>query len=171
VREYAAGQYSASAPVLDDQELVNDATITRPGGAGGYAHNEASKAAYGVYDTSQQIPTFLAQGAIDIANSLVNRFSEPSVRVPSVTIDVLTQWAAIGVQTLTADVAYNLYLKNLPANSPLANADLLIEGYSEQISVDSWLITFNCTLASVWRTWQLDVSPYSQLDSINRIAW
>jgi hypothetical protein len=171
VREYAAGQYSAPVPVLDDQELVNDATITRPNGAGGYAHNETSKAAYGVYDTSQQIPTFLAQGAIDIANSLVNRFAEPSVRVPSVTIDVLTQWAAIGVQTLTADVAYNLYLKDLPATSPLVNADLLVEGYSEQISIDSWLITFNCTLASVWRTWQLDVSPYSQLDSINRIAW
>jgi hypothetical protein len=171
LREFDAGQYSAPAPTLDDSLLVNDATITRPNGAGGYAHNETSKDAYGVYDVSQQIPTFLPQGAIDIANSLVNTYSEPAIRVPQVTIDVLTQWAALGPKVLTADVAYNLCLKNLPAQSPLPNLDLLIEGYTETISIDAWTVTFNTSLASTWRTWQLDVSPYSQLDSINRIAW
>jgi hypothetical protein len=171
LRELDAGQYTAVAPVLDDTLLANDVTVTRPNGAGGYAHNEASKATYGVYDASLQVPAFSPQAAQNIADHLVNVYSEPAVRVPQVTVDVLTQWSAVGQKILDADVAYNLYLKNLPSQAPATNLDLFVEGLTETISVDSWQITFNCSLASLARTWQLDVSPYSQLDSINRIAW
>jgi hypothetical protein len=169
--ELDAGQYGGDLqPVLDNQHIVNEMTVTTPSGGTGASRNATSKAAYGLYRNTPSLPLANVADAVGLAQNTVGLYSEPAVRVPAATVDLYTQ-PSLYSTILPLDISSGLYLKNLPGQAAATNVDLVIEGYTEKITAAGWDITFNLTPASLFQVFQLDVSPYNQLDAGNRLAW
>jgi hypothetical protein len=169
--ELDADQYGADLqPVLDNQHIVNEMVITIPGGGTGSSRSPTSKAAYGLYRQTPSLPLANTTDAAGLAQNTVGLYSEPALRIPAVSVDLFTQ-PGLYTTVLPVDISSGLYLKNLPGQAATANVDLVVEGYTEKITASGYDIIFNLTPASLYQVFQLDVSPYNQLDAANRLAW
>ncbi|HEY5986955.1 MAG TPA: LamG-like jellyroll fold domain-containing protein, partial [Streptosporangiaceae bacterium] len=163
------------APVLpaDDQFVTNDMTVTRPGGAGAQAVNQASADEIGTYRDSKEIISETDTAAAGVAQWRVGNYGEPGVRIPNVTVDIakLERVAPSLVPgVLAADISTKLRITGLPAQSPASTVDLFVEGLTEQIGTRSWRITFNTSPAGHYQVWALSVAGFSELGVTTRLA-
>jgi hypothetical protein len=158
----------------DDFGLVNDFEVTRPGGAGGRAVDQASIDDFTLYRDADEIISDSDTAAQAAADWRVGNYATPRPgRTPNVTVEIAKverEQPSLVAGILAATVGTKLRLTGLPASAPASTVDLYIEGWSETISPESWRITFNTSPGDLDQVWQLGVSGLSELGVTTRLG-
>lgn len=136
------------SPILDDQRVTNDVTVTRLGGSSVRVTDEVS-AARGRYYATPTLNLFSDSQVADAAGWILHLGVVKGMRYPQLTTnlgvapEVIDSW-------LTVDSAARVDVINLPPQHPAAGVQVAIEGYSEPIDPFRWAPVMNCSPASVW---------------------
>jgi hypothetical protein len=146
----------------DTQALINKATVSRPAGAAQTFLDSASIAAYDEYATDAELLFTNDTDAYDAAAWLVNTHGTPAPRISTVTLDLLTQTAAITQQLQALELGSLIGITGLPSQAPSGGLSLFVEGWSESISVDAWEMVLNTSPLD--SALVLDSDWYDQLD-------
>jgi hypothetical protein len=158
----------------DDFGMLNDFSVSRPGGAVQRVTNQASINEYGLYRDSMEIPANSDAATISAAQWRVGNYGTPRDRVPSVTVDLqrLEEIAPSQVALLlAADISTMIRLSSLPAQAPTPTTDVFVEGGTETFTGWSWRLQFNTSPAGYSSpVWQLDVAGFSELDITTRLG-
>lgn len=157
-------------PRLDDQQLVNAATVNRPDGTIVHATDTASVQEYGQYKVDRTLLTTNDNEVHDYAWFLVNFYSEPTVRIPGVVVDMLNAPAAKLPDMLFADLGARFAIDGLPEHAPWESTSLFIEGTTENITATSYTMQLHTSPPLLSDVWVLDSSTLSQLDSSTVLA-
>lgn len=156
--------------VLDTQGLVNLVTAQRPGGATQTVRNAASIARYDEYPEDLTLLVLTDAEALQAAAWRATVHAEPSARLGSLPVDLLTQSTALATATQALSLSDVIALSGLPVQAPLSAARLFVEGWTEQIGYDDWSMVFN-TSPLTGAVWKLEDPIYGQLDALNRLAY
>jgi hypothetical protein len=145
--DYSTGQVSPPLePTDDDQRIRNDVTVTREGGSSGRFVDEDGPlgvTAVGRYDEGVTLNLFTDDQALQHASYRVGVGTVDLLRFPTVTMnlrrndDLVATWLAL-------DIGSRIQITNLPDIISYDDLDLIVEGYTEQISQKNWIVTFNC---------------------------
>ncbi|NIJ10630.1 hypothetical protein FHU38_000974 [Saccharomonospora amisosensis] len=154
------------APVDDDQRTVNAATIKQKNGSQVTAADEASIAAIGLYDASEEISTDDAAMLDQYASWRLHLGSLQGYRYPQVTVDVRATPGLAG-QVLALQPSGRIDVTGLGGvllGHPADTVPLLVEGLSHSISPLEWTVTAQCSPYGPWRIVQLaaDTSDTSE---------
>lgn len=159
------------APTLGDQDVVNDFTVTFPGGTA-RAVADWSIDLYGAYRGSVDTALTTLAEADAMARFRVNGRGEPKSRIPAVEVDLVNTTTSQILPLLQADISDVLRVTNLPTQAnPAATVDLFIEGYTESITGTTWSLSIFGTDASGMTAWVLDDSTFSVLDSTTILVY
>jgi hypothetical protein len=157
---------------VDKNHLVNYVEASRPNGATQTSQNAASVAQFDQYPESLSLLVETDDEVADAAAWRANANATVAPRLTSVTVDLMT----LADDTLREDLlglelGDRITISGFPSQSPEATADLLIEGWSEEQSIDSWTLTLNTIPAETYRAWILGDSTYSVLGSTTRLYY
>jgi hypothetical protein len=160
-------------PVLDDQRMVNYFTGTSAGTAGtSVVTNTASVTAHGQYPNTGS--TYLVQTdseVIDRGNWIVANFAEPTARYGTLTINLYGLTASQASTILAAlDLDCWLRVTMMAGQNPGGTtADVVVEGWTETVTAESWTITCNVVAASLFTAWVLGDTTYGVLGSTTKL--
>ncbi|MEM9134274.1 MAG: glycoside hydrolase family 16 protein [Actinomycetota bacterium] len=155
-------------PVLDDQRLRNDITITSVGGSSARAVDQDSIDAEGLYEVDVSIA---GVGGLDIQNAILDTqtglteavagqnlhqaqrrlalAASSDLRYPSVSFDLGTATHLIeGFVDL--ELGDRVTVVNLPEQHPLAAVELLLEHITERVSPFNWRPQLTCSPGTHW---------------------
>lgn len=136
-------------PILDDQRVRNDVTVTRVGGSSVRVIDADSVERRGTYDDSVTLNLYADTQISGAAGWRLHQGTVPGMRYPALTTnlgvapEVIDDW-------LTTDVGSQVHVINLPPQHPSETVRVIAEGYSEPISPTTWEPEMNCSPASVW---------------------
>lgn len=168
-----ANQLETSTAVgVDAANLLNYFAATAAGtGTEQVAVNTTSQTAHGRYSGSAEYEVTTDQEALDRANWIVATRSDPTPRIGSLTLDVLTLSAADQSTVLSLEPNSWLRVTGLPSQTPGGTtADLILQGFSESLSLSEWTITFNVTSRSpTGVAWILNDTTYSVLGTTTKL--
>ncbi len=162
----------------DDFGMINDYSVSRPGGALARAVNQASIDEYGLYRESAEFPAGDDTASYAAASWRVNTYGTPRTRLPSVEIS-LSRMDKISVSLvasiMAATIGTKIRISNLPTQAPATTVDGFIEGWTEVLDPTDWRIALNLSpadisggLAPVGLVWQLGVAGFSELGVTTR---
>lgn len=159
---------SGYAHVYDRQGLTNDATVTGPAGVGRASDNPSIND-YGLATSSWETRDTGPDAAIEAAGWAIANRSQPRVRVPSLTVDVLAS-GLDPLELMALDVSSRIRVTNLPAQAS-SDGDFFVEGYTELLSATEHTLTFNVSPAVHYTGLFVVEDPTAgQLDD-DRLAW
>jgi len=159
------------APVLDDQQMVNDMTVTNAAGVSARKVDQNSLDEYGTYAGSVDLATSDLDEPRHRSAWVVGRYATPEVRVSAVEVLLNDLPVALAQAVLSAVPGTRFTLSGLPANAPASSMDLFVEGVSDFITTTEHRITLRTSPASVYNVWILGDSTYGVLDSTTRLAY
>jgi hypothetical protein len=145
---------SPFAPSFDELTLFNQSTANRAAQSGTLSTqtytNSASQAKYGLtvdgsgitsYSTTDQDVLFLAQSRV-----AGNAF--PGYRLPQIAVDLVTAQNNLYASLANVQIGSRIRVTNLPAGKcPATQLDLIVEGWTETISPDTYLVVFDTSPA------------------------
>jgi hypothetical protein len=136
------------------------------------AKNDADIAQRGVYYAEFPVATTTIGSLRRRAQWAVNRFSgDPEPRLKTVGIDLTSATSAVVDDALALDICDWIQVTGLDTTTaPAASVDLVIEGYTETISLNNWRIDFNTTPGKHHLVLKLDDATLGELDSNNNIG-
>lgn len=140
------------APMLDDQRLRNDITVTREEAASAQAVDQASVDTEGTYDETVTLSLATDDQARHHAAWRLRAGVWDGMRYPSLSASLDTAPAAL----LDVGLGDRVQVVNLPPQHPEAAVDVLIEGTTETITNVDWRIEANCSPAGIWDVSVLD---------------
>jgi len=156
---------------VDTGRLVNDVTMSRGNGSAAHAVNQDSINTYGVFSTVGSVYAASDADLQSVAYWIVNRQGTVAVRVPTVTIDLLTVTELQSVAVL-AEVGELLELTNLPTQAPETSMSFYIEGVSEKISISEWSLQLNTSPGlALTQVWALEDPALGLLDTTTVLAY
>lgn len=162
---YAASEVTgALEPLLDDQQMVNDAAVTNVDGVSAKVLDGASRDEYGPYRTDLALATHDPDEPLVRASWIVNRLSHPTERISTLEVLLNTAGDTVTAGVLAADVGTMLTLSNLPSNAPATSMDLFAEGFSEVITADQHRVQLRTTPADLFEVVTFD-DPDKGFDS------
>ncbi|TCJ23017.1 hypothetical protein [Nocardioides jejuensis] len=147
-----------SSRVVADMQLVQN-VVTASAGSNGATQTAASSTSRGMHgDYPQDLSGLLVgsdQAALDAAQWRVAKYGEPFKRIPDLGLDLLTLTAAQQTSAMAVEISDRLQLSGLPSQvGGVVNwLDLIVEGWTESLSADSWdwqANTSNFAAASAW---------------------
>ena len=155
---------SALVNIADAQNI--DGTITAR------VENVTSRDEYGVHSTSLEVASTNIEAPLQAASWRVNKYSTPSARVPSLSVNLLPFAPADQASILAATIGTRIDVTGHPSQAANGTESYFMEGYTESIGPESYTLTFNVSPGAVYlNVWQLDSSTKSQLDSTTVLAW
>ena len=135
---------------LDRSTLVNDVRASITTSSGAVLHTRATSntsiADYGTVVMEIETASTSILDAYTLAQRLISKYAEPRPRVPSLTVDVLNCNVDLAV-LLGLNVSSKLAVDNLPSQAAYVKSSFFVEGYTETITNESYLITFNVSPA------------------------
>jgi hypothetical protein len=202
-----AGSYSPGIqPKWTDQYLINsEALQNERGGLGVLATNPTSIDEYGVYPngtvpspqtapyytwvggynarqvatpgTTEMIEVYNNQNITDAANWDVNTLGQPSMKLASVEVDMLSNTSGQN-EYMSPSSLYGLEINSVISlaealawwPSQAESGELFIEGVSESYSLTEALISFYTSPVLQGRAWQPGSTAYGQLDVTARVG-
>lgn len=168
--DVSAQEVTDLAPRLDDQQLTNEASVSRPNGPTVRAVDRDSVSDYGAYKYSREVLTTSDDEIVDHANHIVQRNKDPFVRIPNVGVDVPNLPDARISEVLTADIGTRFTLTGLPSQAPWSETELFVEGTTEEVTATGYSLGFYTSPASLSNVWVLDSATDSQLDETTLLA-
>ncbi len=158
------------AMTQDLNRVVNDVTVSRPGGASVRVTDPASITAYGLAGESLEIAVATDSILYDVASWRLALRSTPQLRTPQIVLDALTD-AAHALQILSLEVSSRVTVSGLPGQAPTSTLDLTVQGYTEKISTDEWTLTANTTPYLALHTLTWDDATAGALDGVNHWSY
>lgn len=150
----------APEPTDDDLRVRNQWTMSRDGGGEATSSDPAHISLNGLYADSATANVQSDDRLYPHAGWRVHLGTWGEMRWPQVTInltdrpDLLTWW-------LGRRFGERITISGIPAQGPIgANADLTVEGWSQDITSASWLLTLNCSPAKPWDVGVYGTSRY-----------
>lgn len=143
------------SPILDDQRLRNDVTVTRRDGLSFQAVDEDSVEDRGTYPQTETLNLYSDSQVQDAAGWLLHQGTVPGMRYPSLVTNLGVAPKKID-DWLTVDQGAQVHVINLPPQHPAGTVKVIAEGYSEAVEPTEWVPTLNCSPASVWDVGVID---------------
>lgn len=128
---------------VDLSAVVNDVSVSRPGGATYRARNETSIQS----PTGQRSKSLTIYAASDndlrsAAQWMVHRYGEPRPRVSSITVDLMTTSAELASAVLSLEIGDRIQVTGMPSTTPGGTTvDLFIEGVDGgTVTATAWTV-------------------------------
>lgn len=140
-------------PVLDDQRLRNDITVSRVNGSSATVVDQASISAEGRYQESPPALNVQADSQLpDLAGWELHRGTWPDLRYPSLSFKLGTQTERRGLLDgwLGAGLGDIARVSQLPSHHPAGPVDQIIEHITEKIGSFRWDVEVTGSPAGVW---------------------
>lgn len=134
------------APQMDPSTILNDCTVTQVDtGVSARVVDESSRDEYGLSVGSIEATSDDEAHMLNLASWQVARYAEPSTRVPAVTVDLVAQVGKTPspATLMLADIHTLMRVTSQPGQAAATTADYFVEGYTETIGVESYVISFN----------------------------
>ncbi|MFF4848008.1 carbohydrate binding domain-containing protein [Streptomyces sp. NPDC001194] len=155
----------------DDQKLVNQYKVVRPGGATQRVVAAESVAAFGPAPKEDTILKITDGEVLDAANWRVSRYAVPRPELRELPIQAYAQSVATYRILLDADISTVLQVTGFPASAPASTATAVVEGYVEEIGQERHRIQFHTSRAQTDAVWTLDDTTYSVLGTSTRLGY
>ncbi|GAA2681676.1 hypothetical protein [Actinoplanes palleronii] len=164
VLDFAAGHVSSPPePTDDDQRLRNRITVSRPGGSEVIAEVLASIARSGVYADEVEINVETDAQLDDHATWRLHLGTIDELRWPRITLDLARNPGLIAAWCKVR-VGSRITIANPPSAVAGQDLDLIVEGWTENLSIYSWDVELSCSPARPWDVAVYD-DPGSRRDS------
>jgi len=154
-------------PVLDDQRIINYVEVTAEGtGSLQLVRDTPSETTHGRYPDSRSYLVRTDSEALSRANWIIGNFAEPTPRYGTLTINLYGMTASMANAVLGAlDLNCWLRVTSLASQNPGgATADVVVQGWREEATAESWTITCNVIARSLFQAALWD-DPGSLWDS------
>ncbi|WP_242908667.1 hypothetical protein [Actinomadura terrae] len=158
-------------PIDDDQQTVNDLTITREGGSSARSVVEDGPLSVqdppdgvGVYDASVTLNVARDEQLSDIAAWRTHVGTVDEARYPRLGIKLHKAPALIPAVT-ELDLGDHVSVSSLPAWLPPDDVHILVEGYTETIELLRWRLDLNAVPESPWRVGLVDDLAHDRVDT------
>lgn len=154
--DWAAGDLDEDPqPQDDDQRLKNYVTVDRPGGSFSVASDTDSIAAAGPKPLKHTANIESDDRLDDFASWLLSQGVDDQLRWPRIQINLVAHPELIPAW-LSCSIGSRVTIDNCPI--PGVVIDLIIEGFTETINVDTWIVEMSCSPASWWNVGRYDDS-------------
>ena len=163
-RVSSGGRDNVLVPVFDDQAMLNDLELSRPGGSNARYSDEVHVAANGRYDDSDAVNVHTDAQLLNHASWRVRLGTEPAMRHPQVKVDLAANPELVE-QWMSADIGSKIRRSNPPPEYPPGDIDQIIEGYSETFGPRMWQVTANCSPAEPWTVGVVDDDELGRADT------
>lgn len=176
VATLTADQLDPDCRAIADMQLVANVATSSAANAGATqrATNESSRALHGDYpmDLSDLLVN-TDEEAYQAAAWRVGVYGEPFQRMPDLKVDLLTLPAATQQAVAALTMSDRIRVTGLPSQAVVGGTqiDLLLEGWTDTLSADTWEWSANTSNFEAARAWVLDSSTYSVLDSTTRLSY
>jgi hypothetical protein len=170
----SAGLAPDLEPVDDDSAVRNDVEVTRDGGSSARAFMpdgalsvQAPPLGIGVYDERITLSLGNDTQPEPMANWLLHLGTFDGARYPTVTVMLHKPGAETLIpQVLSLREGDVIRLTDLPSFVSHEDVDLIVNGYSEELDLYRWEITFNCSPGGPWNVAQVEnPSHYAKVDT------
>jgi hypothetical protein len=158
--------YAGITFALDDKTIVNQATVTRIGGTAQTASNQDSIDKYFLHSiTANDMLMQTDAEALELAQNFVGSRKETSVRIESITLDLVTLGYGAGV-TAALDLDYfdPMQITNVNVAGTTIVKTLQCQGIAHSITPNTWRTTLT-TQENVLDGFILDSTLYGILDT------
>jgi hypothetical protein len=158
--------YAGITFALDDKTIVNQATVTRIGGTAQTAFNQDSIDKYFLHSiTANDMLMQSDAEALELAQNFVGTRKETSVRIESITLDLVTLGYGAGV-TAALDLDYfdPMQITNVNVAGTTIVKTLQCQGIAHSITPNTWRTTLT-TQENVLDGFILDSTLYGILDT------
>jgi hypothetical protein len=129
---------------FDDKLIINQASMTRTGGALQYAYNDASIVKY--FPHSINYTDLIVQTdaeALNIARTYVATRAETTIRIDAITLDLNTPSYTAGISAaLNLDFFDTIAIKNVAQDGTTIQKTLQCMGIQHEITPSNWNTTF-----------------------------
>ena len=158
--------YAGITFALDDKTIVNQATVTRIGGTAQTAFNQDSIDKYFLHSITANDMLMLTDAeALDLARNFVGSRKETSVRIESITLDLVTLGYGAGVTAaLALDYFDPMQITNVNVAGTTIVKTLQCQGIAHSITPNTWRTTLT-TQENVLDAFILDSALYGILDT------
>jgi hypothetical protein len=158
--------YSGITFALDDKTIVNSATVTRTGGTAQNASNADSIAKFFLHSiTANDMLMQTDTEALNLASNFVASRKDTSVRIETITLDLVTLGYGPGVQAaLGLDYFDPMQITNVNVAGTTIVKTLQCQGIAHKITPNNWQ-TVLTTQENVLDGFILDSSLYGILDT------
>jgi hypothetical protein len=158
--------YAGITFALDDKTIVNQATVTRTGGTAQTSLNQDSIDKYFLHSiTANDMLMQTDAEALDLANNFVGSRKETSVRIESITLDLVTLGYGAGVTAaLALDYFDPMQITNVNVAGTSIVKTLQCQGIAHSITPNTWITTLT-TQENVLDGFILDSTLYGILDT------
>jgi len=158
--------YAGITFALDDKTIVNQATVTRIGGTAQTSADAASIAKYFLHSiTANDMLMQTDAEALDLASNFVASRKETTLRIESITLDLVTLGYGAGV-TAALDLDYfdPMQITNVNVAGTTIVKTLQCQGIAHSITPNTWRTTLT-TQENVLDGFILDSTLYGILDT------
>jgi len=158
--------YAGITFALDDKTIVNQATVTRIGGTAQTASNADSIAKFFLHSiTANDMLMQTDAEALDLASNFVASRKETTLRIESITLDLVTLGYGAGV-TAALDLDYfdPMQITNVNVAGTTIVKTLQCQGIAHSITPNTWRTTLT-TQENVLDGFILDSTLYGILDT------
>jgi len=156
----------------NDQELVNDVTVTRPGGATQRRADQASIDSIGQAATTVDtlLSTDAAAGAL--ADLLLSQGLVVHPRTDDLVLDLRAKATTIDADAAVAlDTGSRVTVAGLPDGAPASTLELMVTGVAHRISHVAWDLTLTVTPLQTLPPWELGDATLGVLGSTTRLGY
>lgn len=168
--ELTVGQHLASPPepTLDDQRIVNDVIAQREGGSEERRHDQDSIDEEGHYEEAVTLNAYLDSDLGQLAAHRLAHGTNRDLRWPSIPLKLHDNTELIEAWTQT-ELGDRVTVEHSMPELPGVEIDLLIEGWTEEMSLTRWDVTLTCSPGRLWQVGTLDDDPNSPDTDIARL--
>ena len=155
-------------PTVDDQRLVNYVEATSLStGTVSVARGQSSEVTHGRYSESVDYLVTTDGEALDRGNWIVANFGEPTTRYGTLTINLYAMTPTQANTVLaTLDLDCFLRVTSMAAQNPGgAVADVVVQGWQETATNESWFVTCNVVARSLYDVFIPDDPVYGIPDA------
>ena len=168
----AAAINPGTSITVDDKDIANRITVSRPGGFTTTLTDQASIAEYGIYPRSVTFAAGSDAEAETYAAALLLGSAQPAPSTDSLTVDVSTVYRTIATSfTGGADIGTQINVTNLPLDAFSGVGRFWVEGVADRFGVTGWQRTYNTSAAAVdTSAWVLGTAAGDELGTDTRLG-
>lgn len=150
----------APRPINDDQRYRNTWTVSRDGGNSATYASAAEVAKSGPAPDSATINIAYDSRLLQHAGWRVNLGTTGKYRWPQITLDLTDNPALLAIWR-GRPFGARITISGVPSQGPIgADVDLIVEGWTQEVTSASWRVTLTCTGTAPWLVGKYDDTAY-----------